>query len=232
MKTVKKQHQAGHELPLAGTVKAIVFGSTHGVISLLSILTGVATASGDRATVLISGTVALLAGAVTMLCVEYVASKSQKETWQLIVEHERAEFKRKPKHEINEMRDYYLGAGFSKTETGVLIKGITGDEGRWLEAHLAHAFDIFPRSLGAPVESALQLAAGHLAGGMLPLAPYFFFPVNAAFLFSIALSLVALFAIGAANPQNRLKNAVETLFLATLAASASYLIGMAVKSIV
>ena len=216
-------------MPLAGKIKNIVFGSTHGIISLLALLTGVATASSSRTTVLISGVIALAAGAVTLFTVQYLTSKSQKETSQFVVEHERDEFKRKPKHEIQEMRDYYLKAGFSRKETEMLIRGITSNEKRWIEAHLTHVLNIFPNKLGNPLGDAVQLTTYHLIGGLLPLVPYFLLPVKSAIGYSVIISLAALFAMGAIkNPQKRLQAAVETLLVATIAVIICYILGTAV----
>ena len=226
---MKKEHDMSHELSLAGKIKNVVFGSTHGIVSLLSLLTGIATASNSRTTILITGVIALAAGAVTLFSVQYLASKSQKETWQMVVEHEKDEFKRKPKHEIREMRDYYLNAGFTRKETEILIKGITRNEKRWIEAHLTHVLNIFPNKLGKPFRDAVQLTTYHLIGGLLPLVPYFVLPVKTAIGYSIVISLAALFALGAIkNPKKRLQSAVETFLIAAIAVIVCYLLGTAV----
>jgi len=81
--------------------------------------------------------------------------------------------------------------------------------------------------------SALTIAASYVAGGLVPLSPYFFFHRNeSALLASIAVTLVALFLFGFIKGRFTVKrplaSAVQTLIVGGLAAGAAYLIAKAI----
>ena len=219
-----KKHE--HGLPLTGKIRQIVFGTTHGIISVLAIITGIARATDNETAVLITGIIALFSGAATVLIVEYLSAKSQTESLQLLTEHEQQEYITKPKHEINEMRKYYLNEGFTKKETETIIKRITQNPKRWIQAHATHILNFFPNKISHPSKDALQLMKFHLIGGTLPILPYVFLSVNRGMIYSIAISFIALFTLGAIkNPKQRIKDGLEIVIFASIAICLSYLLG-------
>lgn len=230
---MKKEHDISHELPLVGKVKHLVFGGTHGIISIAALTTGIARASGNKLTILTTGVIALLTGAVTILSVEYLSAKSQKDLWDSVLEHEKEEFRHKPKHEIEEMRRYYLKSGFSKKETEMLIKSITRNESRWLEAHATHMFNIHPNKIGQPFKEAMELTKFHLIGGIIPILPYIFFSVHNALNYSILISLILLFALGTLRRSKAwLESGMEIILVASAAMAASYILGILAGAII
>src|SRR5579864_6297985 len=61
------------------SIREIVFGVQDGILTTLGIITGVGVAEGDRSAVLISGFLAMLAGALSMGVGEYLGRKSERE---------------------------------------------------------------------------------------------------------------------------------------------------------
>ena len=81
--------------------------------------------------------------------------------------------------------------------------------------------------------SAFTIASSYVAGGMIPLAPYFFISsVNQALIASIVVTLLALFGFGYVKGRfttdNPLRSACQTVVVGGLAAAAAFLIAQAV----
>ena len=82
---------------------------------------------------------------------------------------------------------------------------------------------------GRALRSGATIGASYIAGGLVPLLPYFFsISVSAALLFSAGLSVLALATFGAVKARFTglppLRGAVQTMVLGGLAAGAAYAI--------
>jgi predicted membrane protein (TIGR00267 family) len=80
--------------------------------------------------------------------------------------------------------------------------------------------------------SALTISLAYIAGGLIPLAPYFFFEsVRSALLASVLVTLVALlvfgFIKGLFTTGKPVRSAIQTVVVGGLAASAAFLIAKA-----
>ena len=69
-----------HKLGTANWLRASVLGANDGIVSTSSLLLGLAAANVSHATLLLSGTAALVAGAMSMAAGEYVSVHSQADT--------------------------------------------------------------------------------------------------------------------------------------------------------
>jgi len=73
-------HRAGGR---SGTLRAVIFGVSDGLVSNLSLVMGVAGAASDnRSIVLLAGIAGLLAGAFSMAAGEYISMQSQRELFE------------------------------------------------------------------------------------------------------------------------------------------------------
>jgi predicted membrane protein (TIGR00267 family) len=82
---------------------------------------------------------------------------------------------------------------------------------------------------GRDVKSALTIGAAYVAGGLIPLAPYFFSKsISTALQTSILLTLAALFIFGGVKGQltgaGALRSALQTAIVGSLAAAAAFAI--------
>jgi len=68
-----------HNLGGVGWLRASVLGANDGIVSTSSLILGVAAAHVSQANILLSGTAALVAGAMSMATGEYVSVHSQAE---------------------------------------------------------------------------------------------------------------------------------------------------------
>src|SRR2546429_3473111 len=94
-----------------GNLRAAVFGINDGLVSNASLILGVAGASANNSTILLSGIAGLLAGALSMAAGEYVSVRSQREMYEHQIGLERAELSEDPEEEARERGVVYAARG-------------------------------------------------------------------------------------------------------------------------
>jgi VIT1/CCC1 family predicted Fe2+/Mn2+ transporter len=67
------RHQERHRTERIGWLRAAVLGANDGIVSVASLLVGVAAANAPRAEILVAGIAGLVAGAMSMAAGEYVS---------------------------------------------------------------------------------------------------------------------------------------------------------------
>ena len=96
----------------SGTLRAVIFGVSDGLVSNLSLVMGVAgAASGNPRFILLAGIAGLLAGAFSMAAGEYISMQSQRELFERQIELERAEIEAMPEEEEAELAASYRAKG-------------------------------------------------------------------------------------------------------------------------
>jgi VIT1/CCC1 family predicted Fe2+/Mn2+ transporter len=70
-----RQHPEGHLIDRIGWLRAEVLGANDGIISIASLIVGVASPAATRNDVLIAGVAGLVAGAMSMAAGEYVSGR-------------------------------------------------------------------------------------------------------------------------------------------------------------
>ena len=124
-----------HRSARSGTLRAIIFGVSDGLVSNLSLVMGVAGASGKRTFILLAGIAGLLAGAFSMAAGEYISMQSQRELFERQIELERAELEAMPDEEQRELAALYMAKGFPQAEAD----RIAGADVRGPEDRARHA---------------------------------------------------------------------------------------------
>ena len=180
------------------SVREIVFGVQDGILTTLGIATGVGAAEGKSWLVLLSGLLALLAGALSMGVGEYLGGKSEREVVRATIEMERNEMAANPQDEFAEQVAYYKLKGFSADEAHMIVTRLTQHPEIYLYEMMRDEFGIDPRiAEDASLRPAFQMAGSFAAGALLPLLPYFFkFNPWWTLGLSLALAIIGLYAIG------------------------------------
>src|SRR6202158_6170604 len=100
-----------HSLGRVGWLRASVLGANDGIVSTSSLILGVAAAHASQTTILLSGTAAVVAGAMSMATGEYVSVHSQADTEAAALAQEREELKVDYAGESRELTDIYVHRG-------------------------------------------------------------------------------------------------------------------------
>ena len=92
-----------HYITRSGWLRAAVLGANDGVVSVSSLIVGVAAADPNPSTVLIAGIAGLSAGAMSMAAGEYVSVSSQSDTERADIVRETKALKEFPDAELAEI---------------------------------------------------------------------------------------------------------------------------------
>jgi VIT1/CCC1 family predicted Fe2+/Mn2+ transporter len=192
----ERWHRAGGR---SGTLRAIIFGVSDGLVSNLSLVMGVAgAASGNPGFVLLAGIAGLLAGAFSMAAGEYISMQSQRELFERQIALERAEMEAMPEEEEAELAASYRSKGFAPDEAARIAHRIFEDPETALDMLVREELGLDPDELGSPWGAAGGSFVAFAVGAVIPVIPYLFGGGQAVLFVSLGLSLVALFAVGAA----------------------------------
>ena len=183
----------------SGTLRAIIFGVSDGLVSNVSLVMGVAGAAADNPQfILLAGISGLLAGAFSMAVGEYVSMQSQRELFARQIELERAELEAMPEEEEAELAAVYRGKGFTEEEATGIAHRIFRDPEVALDMLIREELGLDPDELGSPWGAAIGSFLAFAAGAVVPVIPFLFGGGALITALSLGLSLVALFAVGAA----------------------------------
>ena len=117
-----------HRTGQSGTLRAVIFGVSDGLVSNLSLVMGVAGATAvEPRFILLAGIAGLLAGSFSMAAGEYISMQSQRELYERQIALERAELEAMPGEEEAELARIYRSKGFSADEAGTIAHRIFQD---------------------------------------------------------------------------------------------------------
>src|SRR5438034_1140763 len=191
--TRERWHRSGR----SGTLRAVIFGVSDGLVSNLALVMGVAGAARDHGSfVLLAGVAGLLAGAFSMAAGEYLSMQSQRELFERQIALERAEMEAMPEEEEAEMAALYRAKGFRDDEAKAIAHRLFEDPERALDQLIREELGLDPDELGSPFGAAGGSFVAFAIGAFIPVAPYIVTFGAGAFAASILLSVVALFGVG------------------------------------
>ncbi|MEA3081775.1 MAG: vacuolar iron transporter family protein, partial [Sphingomonadales bacterium] len=91
---------SGRILSTLNWLRAGVLGANDGIISTAAILFGVAGASAQHSTVILTGVAAIAAGALSMAAGEYVSVSTQRDLERAELERQKIDLERNPEREL------------------------------------------------------------------------------------------------------------------------------------
>jgi VIT1/CCC1 family predicted Fe2+/Mn2+ transporter len=186
------------ELERQRSVREVVFGAQDGILTTMGIVTGLGAATGNEKTVVITGLIALVAGALSMGVGEFQGIKSDREVVQASIELERGEMEDHPQDEFTEQVAYYKMKGFSADEAHMIVSRLVKNPEIYLYEMMRDEFGIDPRDAEkSGVRPAISMACSYAIGSLLPILPYVFgLTTRNAVIVSAIFGLCGLFGIG------------------------------------
>jgi vacuolar iron transporter family protein len=163
----RSTHPELHRVDRIGWLRAAVLGANDGIVSTASLMVGVAAASANTTTLLLTGVAALVAGAMSMAAGEYVSVSSQADTETADLARERAELTTQPEHELRELAAIYQARGLEADLAAQVAQQLMKHDA--LGAHARDELGISQGTASRPIQAALASAASFAAGAALPL---------------------------------------------------------------
>ena len=214
----ERWHRAGR----SGTLRAVIFGVSDGLVSNLALVMGVAGASeGQGNLVLLAGIAGLLAGAGSMAAGEYISMQSQRELFERQIALEKAE-----------LAAVYRSQGVTESEANVIAERMFRDPEHALDTLVREELGLDPDELGSSIGAAGGSFVAFAIGAAIPVLPYLLLGGGGAFVPAIVLSLGALFAVGAGvsllTGRGLVYSGGRQVLIGTAAAVVTYLVGRAI----
>ena len=218
-----------HTSGRSGTLRASIFGVSDGLVSNLSLVMGVAGASGQGGFILLAGIAGLLAGAFSMAAGEYISMQSQRELFERQIALEKAELEAMPEEEQRELAALYMAKGFTREEAEAIAARMFADPKTALDTLVREELGLDPDELGSPWGAAFWSFLAFCGGAVVPVIPYLFGGGMLQFALSFGLSLGALFLVGAGvsllTGRSLLYSGFRQLGLGAAAAAVTFAVG-------
>ncbi len=220
-------HRERHYVSRTGWLRAAVLGANDGIISISSLMVGVAAASPDSNAAALAGIAGLIAGAISMAAGEYVSVSSQSDLETADLERERRELIETPAEELQELTDIYIDRGLDPTLAREVAIQMTSKDA--LSVHAREELGITDMTAAKPFQAAVASAISFALGGAVPLLSIFVIPAN---IFIVATSALCIFLLGAlgalaakAGGAGIVKPALRVMFWGAAGMGLSSLIG-------
>ena len=187
-----------HRAVGGNALRAAVLGANDGLVSVLSLVMGVAGAHSSNQAILVAGLAGTLAGACAMAMGEWLSVQSARELAQRQIAIERDELAEAPEEEQEELSLIYQAKGLGREEADALAAKLMADKDNVLDTLTREELGLDPAELGGSAwEAAITSFFLFFFGAVAPVAPFLFLSGAAAVAASLAASGLALFATGA-----------------------------------
>jgi vacuolar iron transporter family protein len=215
------------------TVRDIVIGMSDGLTVPFALAAGLSGAVEATGIIITAGLAEVAAGAIAMGLGGYLAAKTDAEHFASERAREELETKEMPEKEAAEVADVLRSYGLEEDMVASVVNSIRADKKRWVDFMMRFELGLEEPDPKRARNSALTIALSYIAGGMVPLAPYFFFrSVHSALVGSVIVTLLALLVFGyikglftTARP---FRSAWQTVIVGGLAATAAFVIAKAI----
>jgi vacuolar iron transporter family protein len=217
-----EHHFTGSEL-----VRDIVIGMSDGLTVPFALAAGLSSIANSTAIVITGGLAEIAAGSIAMGLGGYLAAKSDAEHYATERATEQREMKALPENEVAEVERVFLSYGLEKEQSSQVAKALSLHPKAWIDFMMRNELGLEKPNPKRALSSALTIGLSYIAGGLVPLAPYFFIHnTGSALGYSVGFTLVALLIFGyvkghftGARP---FRSAMQTALIGGLAAAVAF----------
>ena len=215
------------------SVRDVVIGMSDGLTVPFALAAGLSGAVDSSSIIVIAGLAEVAAGAIAMGLGGYLAARTDAEHFASERAREEREVDEMPEQEAAEVADVLRSYGLEDDKVTTVVNSIRANKQRWVDFMMRFELGLEEPDPKRARNSALTIALSYIAGGMVPLAPYFFFhSIHTALIGSVVVTLMALLVFGyikgrftTARP---LRSAWQTVLVGGLAATAAFVIAKAI----
>jgi len=184
-----------HYVSRSGWLRAAVLGANDGVVSVSSLIVGVAAADPDPSTVIIAGIAGLSAGAMSMAAGEYVSVSSQSDTERADISRETKALKELPEAELAELAAIYREKGLSEETALVVARELTEHDA--LGTHVRDELGLSEVHAANPLQAAFTSGVTFSVAAAIPLLAAVAAPTDSIIPVVLVVTIITLAALGA-----------------------------------
>lgn len=217
-----ERHFTGSEL-----VRDVVIGMSDGLTVPFALAAGLSGAVESSGLILTAGLTEVAAGAIAMGLGGYLAARTEIEHFASERSREDREVDQVPEKELAEVTGILRSYGLDDADADRVARSIGADKRRWVDFMMRFELGLEEPDPKQARRSAVSIALAYVAGGLIPLAPYFFFAsVRTALLASVVVTLAALMVFGYVKglftTGRPVSSAIQTVIVGGLAAAAAF----------
>lgn len=220
--------EVGNPTTRLNWLRAAVLGANDGIVSTAGVVMGVAGATTDEKAIILAGTAALTAGALSMAAGEYVSVSTQRDSERSILALEKAELEEMPETEREELVTLLRERGLSEATAEQVATEMHAHDP--LSAHARVEFGIDPDELTNPWHAAWASMLAFTLGALIPLLVVALLPDSIRVASTVVVVAVALAITGASSAHLGLspkgRAIVRNVTGGLLAMGITYLVGM------
>jgi len=211
-------------------VRDIVIGMSDGLTVPFALAAGLSGAVKMTNVVITAGLAEIAAGSIAMGLGGYLAAKTDAEHYATERATEVWETEELPEREAEEVAEVFRSYGLPEETVADVVKAISSDQNRWVDFMMKFELGLEEPDPKRASRSALTIAGSYIAGGLIPLSPYFVFrsSIGYALIVSVVVTLIALGVFGYVKGRFTVKrpfrSAWQTVVVGGLAASAAFLL--------
>ena len=220
-------HHVEKHFTASETVRDVVIGMSDGLTVPFALAAGLSWAVDTTSVIIAAGLAEVAAGAIAMGLGGYLAAKTDAEHYDNEREIEIRETYEIPEKEREEVAIVFREYGLPEATVQEVVNGISSDRDRWVDFMMRFELGLEKPDRTRARDSALTIAFSYIAGGMIPLSPYFFInSIHTALLVSVVVTLVALgvfgYIKGRFTGSTPFRSAWQTIGVGGLAATAAF----------
>ncbi len=214
-------------------VRDIVIGMSDGLTVPFALAAGLSGAVESSGIIITAGLAEVAAGAIAMGLGGYLAARTDAEHYASERAREERETEQIPEAEAAEVADVLRSYGLEEDRVAAVVNSIRADKKRWVDFMMRFELGLEEPDPRRARTSALTIALSYVAGGLVPLSPYFILSsVHTALFASVIVTLLALLVFGYVKGRfttaKPLRSAWQTAVVGGLAATAAFVIAKAI----
>lgn len=218
-----------HHFTASEIVRDVVIGMSDGLTVPFALAAGLSGANVGTSVVVLAGLAEIAAGSIAMGLGGYLAARTDREHYESELQRELEETRRIPEQEAAEVAQIFSGWGLTEQQIQPIVAAISSDEKRWVDFMMRFELGLEEPDPNRAFRSAATIGVSYIAGGLIPLAPYFFSPeLGLALVLSVAVTLIALLIFGCIKARftgiPMWRGGVQTTLIGGLAAAAAFAI--------
>ena len=184
-----------HYITRSGWLRAAVLGANDGLVSISSLIVGVAAADPNPSAVIIAGIAGLSAGAMSMAAGEYVSVSSQADTERADIVRETGALHELPDEELSELSAIYQEKGLSAETAFIVAKELTEKDA--LGSHVRDELGLSEVHAARPLQAAFTSGLTFSIAAAVPLLAAYLAPPGLIIQVVLVITVVTLAGLGA-----------------------------------
>ncbi|MFM2146654.1 MAG: hypothetical protein RL732_1490 [Bacteroidota bacterium] len=227
-------HHEELHLQSSDLLRDVVIGMSDGLTVPFALAAGLSGAVDSTGIIVVAGIAEIAAGSIAMGLGGFLAGKTEQDHYKSEEKREYHEIEHLHDREIAETKEFFANIGLSEAIQDKATEEIARDKDKWVSFMMKYELGLDKPDPKRATKSALNIGLSYIAGGLLPLSPYFFVedPITGLKV-SALLTLICLFVFGWFKSKmtgiHPFKGAIQVMLIGALAAGAAFGVARALE---